>query len=233
MPVDEASFYALSYTWGPTIKNKKPSSDNSRYRLVICDTFESVRLIRGEPPMTATERFSAHEGLFELAMSHSLEDALHNFIDQMDGNTAAGDAEARPFPAWPFPWAALQNSPKFWIDAICINQEDEAEKRQQIFMMGEIYANSDIVVVWLGGKSESLDTFFGSMNMCCPSWKHCSRMCLLKSGKKRCKICSPWTRNSGCQPARSNFRQTEKHGRHVGRTTLISSMIEPGFPDYG
>nr|POE65248.1 heterokaryon incompatibility protein 6, or allele [Quercus suber] len=37
-----------------------------------------------------------------------------------------------------------------WIDAICINQNDEAEKAQQIPMMGDIYNKALAVDIWLG-----------------------------------------------------------------------------------
>lgn len=37
-----------------------------------------------------------------------------------------------------------------WIDAICINQEDEKEKEIQIPLMGEVYSRSEFVYVWLG-----------------------------------------------------------------------------------
>ena len=37
-----------------------------------------------------------------------------------------------------------------WVDAICINQRDEAEKSYQVPLMGSIYALAKRVVVWLG-----------------------------------------------------------------------------------
>ncbi|KAG8161348.1 hypothetical protein KVR01_009612 [Diaporthe batatas] len=37
-----------------------------------------------------------------------------------------------------------------WIDQICINQEDDNEKGQQIALMGEIYSTATRVLVWLG-----------------------------------------------------------------------------------
>jgi spore maturation protein CgeB len=37
-----------------------------------------------------------------------------------------------------------------WIDAICINQEDENEKKLQIQLMAAIYAKASRVIVWLG-----------------------------------------------------------------------------------
>ncbi|CZR53667.1 uncharacterized protein PAC_03547 [Phialocephala subalpina] len=43
----------------------------------------------------------------------------------------------------------LGESP-LWIDAICINQDDKAEKARQIPLMGEIYSQARQVLVWLG-----------------------------------------------------------------------------------
>lgn len=37
-----------------------------------------------------------------------------------------------------------------WIDAICINQGDNAEKSSQVAMMDVIYSRAETVVVWLG-----------------------------------------------------------------------------------
>ncbi|KAE9373588.1 hypothetical protein N431DRAFT_407221 [Stipitochalara longipes BDJ] len=41
-----------------------------------------------------------------------------------------------------------------WIDAICINQKDEAEKNVQIAMMDEIYSGARRVIAWLGRCDE-------------------------------------------------------------------------------
>jgi hypothetical protein len=45
----------------------------------------------------------------------------------------------------------------FWIDAICINQKDEDEKSLQVQMMGSIYSNAEIVIVWLGKRTPECD----------------------------------------------------------------------------
>lgn len=37
-----------------------------------------------------------------------------------------------------------------WIDALCINQDDDAEKSSQVNMMSDIYSTATRVVVWLG-----------------------------------------------------------------------------------
>lgn len=37
-----------------------------------------------------------------------------------------------------------------WIDAVCLNQQDETEKTQQIPLMGRIYSDAKRVHIWLG-----------------------------------------------------------------------------------
>ncbi|KAL3476513.1 heterokaryon incompatibility protein-domain-containing protein [Aspergillus californicus] len=44
----------------------------------------------------------------------------------------------------------------FWIDAICVNQDDLAERGHQVNLMGEIFSNAHFVVSWLGpGTTET------------------------------------------------------------------------------
>ncbi|KAF2108152.1 heterokaryon incompatibility protein-domain-containing protein [Lophiotrema nucula] len=42
-----------------------------------------------------------------------------------------------------------------WMDAVCINQQDDRDKEQQIPLMGDIYAGASTVYVWLGEDSPS------------------------------------------------------------------------------
>lgn len=47
-----------------------------------------------------------------------------------------------------------------WADAICINQDDDAEKSQQVMMMSSIYARSQRLFIWLGEASQAeIDDF--------------------------------------------------------------------------
>jgi hypothetical protein len=41
----------------------------------------------------------------------------------------------------------------FWIDAICINQEDLGERSSQVELMRDIYKGSSRTVVWIGNES--------------------------------------------------------------------------------
>ncbi|RSL45980.1 hypothetical protein CEP54_014050 [Fusarium duplospermum] len=45
---------------------------------------------------------------------------------------------------------------KLWVDAICINQEDKAEKSHQVPFMKNIYSKANIVFCWLGPPSKSI-----------------------------------------------------------------------------
>ncbi|KAI0549933.1 HET-domain-containing protein [Xylaria curta] len=42
----------------------------------------------------------------------------------------------------------------WWIDAICIDQENETEKNAQVAMMDQIYQKAESVLVWLGKEDE-------------------------------------------------------------------------------
>ncbi|RDW69991.1 hypothetical protein BP5796_08388 [Coleophoma crateriformis] len=42
----------------------------------------------------------------------------------------------------------------WWVDAICINQNDSAEKPSQLKLMGDIYKEATKVIVWLGVETE-------------------------------------------------------------------------------
>ncbi len=41
-----------------------------------------------------------------------------------------------------------------WVDAICINQDDTAERNAQILRMRDIYAQASLVTVWLGTERD-------------------------------------------------------------------------------
>lgn len=43
------------------------------------------------------------------------------------------------------------------MDAVCINQTDQAEKQQQLPLMGEIYTLSKSVYIWLGEGTTGTD----------------------------------------------------------------------------
>ena len=73
--------------------------------------------------------------------------------------------------SWPAIWAPRTkhvDPPRneFWIDAVCINQNDIVERNHQVAQMSMIYARAWRVLVWLGRSSRddprftSPDQFF-------------------------------------------------------------------------
>jgi len=48
---------------------------------------------------------------------------------------------------------------RIWIDALCINQQDNKEKEHQVLLMGEIYSNASETIVWLEKETPDLKKF--------------------------------------------------------------------------
>ncbi|MCJ1426954.1 hypothetical protein MMC29_004857 [Sticta canariensis] len=48
----------------------------------------------------------------------------------------------------------VKNGWRFWIDAICINQEDIVERAGQVKIMREIYTKAWTPIIWLGEGTE-------------------------------------------------------------------------------
>jgi hypothetical protein len=44
------------------------------------------------------------------------------------------------------------HSTRLWIDAVCINQDDKAERASQILLMSDIYSTASSTYVWLGNE---------------------------------------------------------------------------------
>ncbi|KAE8356092.1 heterokaryon incompatibility protein-domain-containing protein [Aspergillus coremiiformis] len=53
-----------------------------------------------------------------------------------------------------------QDSQKLWVDAICINQKDRDEKKQQVGRMNLVYKQATRVVLWLGEPQDDSDLLF-------------------------------------------------------------------------
>ncbi|KAK0610764.1 heterokaryon incompatibility protein-domain-containing protein [Immersiella caudata] len=51
-----------------------------------------------------------------------------------------------------------------WVDAICIDQDDEKERGHQVGQMRDIYRNAEQVIVWLGPSTNDIALTFDKMN---------------------------------------------------------------------
>ena len=77
----------------------------------------------------------------------SVSQNLHSALQQLRLGSSDEDASTR----------------RLWVDAICINQSDNAEKSQQVMQMTEIYAGADRVLVWLGEPDELSSLAFDTL----------------------------------------------------------------------
>ena len=50
---------------------------------------------------------------------------------------------------------------RIWIDAICINQEDNEERNSQVQRMGQTYTRAKEVIIWLGDREEPSQSLRG------------------------------------------------------------------------
>lgn len=57
-----------------------------------------------------------------------------------------------------------------WIDAICINQSDDAEKSHQVQKMGRIFSEAEQVFAWTGPEADDSDYAMDMLNSTPPSY---------------------------------------------------------------
>ncbi|TEA12168.1 Heterokaryon incompatibility protein 6, OR allele [Colletotrichum sidae] len=123
-------FWALSYTWGsPDFPTSDADAD--------ADAVD----------WDSSHRVDCGTGFLEIGQN------LLAFLRQTN-LTMSQPAAATP----PEPRQMLPERPfNFWIDAVCINQADPAERTQQVRHMGRIYQSARRVVAWLGPAEPSAD----------------------------------------------------------------------------
>ncbi|KAK0508999.1 hypothetical protein JMJ35_008370 [Cladonia borealis] len=51
-----------------------------------------------------------------------------------------------------------------WVDAICIDQDNNAEKTEQVLLMQELYKKAESAVVWLGPAAEDSDAAMDALD---------------------------------------------------------------------
>lgn len=131
-------YVALSYTWGEangiTLESTKPQifTQEARCFPISCDG----QIIRGTCNLRSALRY----------LRLILQD---NRRVRQDNTTSAEDLYfVNDFGC----------TERFWIDALCIDQDDVFEKQQQIPLMGQIYRRAQLCLVWLGEADEWSDS---------------------------------------------------------------------------
>ncbi|KAF2471045.1 uncharacterized protein BDR25DRAFT_29912 [Lindgomyces ingoldianus] len=139
-------FQSLSYTWGnPLTSLSKSSSATSRTRrshINGCISTTTHRDAKSPPPgrdLEDSERTRRHPVICDgqiIKVTANLRDALRMLATSITSKIEVA-------------------TPKyFWIDALCVNQENIAERNSQVAKMAEIFKASESVIVWLGKEDE-------------------------------------------------------------------------------
>jgi hypothetical protein len=83
----------------------------------------------------------------------------------------------------------LPKTPRsLWVDATCINQDDVAERAQQVLLMQKIYGHASQVCIWLGELSDGAKIAFRSLQG--RTWSNIWQQ--YKVDRKRGNLTSPW-----------------------------------------
>ena len=90
--------------------------------------FEALSYTWG-PPTSPSQIYVGESGSYTLSVTQNLAEAL--------------------------PYLQDEHEPRvFWIDAVCVNQQDLPERGSQVKRMAEIYSKATRVVIWLGPELE-------------------------------------------------------------------------------
>lgn len=61
-----------------------------------------------------------------------------------------------------------------WLDALCINQADVAERSSQVSMMGEVYRSCTKCLIWLGDADERIELLLHTLQFISDNHFGCS-----------------------------------------------------------
>ncbi|CZR57862.1 uncharacterized protein PAC_07751 [Phialocephala subalpina] len=133
---DSPEYLALSYTWGDPLTIYENHSQVSSTEDWSAPAFELI--LDGQPVSIATNLYTA---LLSLRCHGVQSDSI--LLPQ--GLTLTPDTiDNRKQPRL--------KACFLWIDALCINQQDLAERGEQIKLMSKIYSQAYAVCAWLGGE---------------------------------------------------------------------------------
>lgn len=155
---DAPPFEALSYVWGQD-QSPHPIICNGVRKSVTSNLDGALRYLRPLPDWDSVSVWSTQNSL------HSSHNVWRSF--------ARNRREQRANQT------TLQSL--LWVDAICINQNDVAERANQVKLMGGIYQRASQVKIWLGDGGANMPVVFrfiaqalrnikGQQEKLSPSW---------------------------------------------------------------
>ncbi|KAK1657553.1 heterokaryon incompatibility protein-domain-containing protein [Colletotrichum godetiae] len=155
---DTTNYVALSYTWGYPVTSTeqwgpysaKPEKIVAKAKLILVNPGDYRRMISDDNAISDCSWVDRSQ-LFEYKMTENLSDFLMSLTSRSEERDA--------------------HIPLIWIDAICIDQTNPQEKAVQIPLMGEIYAKSSAVYIWLGKHDRDLEGLFWMYRTLLPAIK--------------------------------------------------------------
>lgn len=184
--LDEAPpFHALSYVWGPPSSRYYMTVDGSRME-IRQNLSQFLRRLEEGSVAAANQAFlqkylgicqkRSEEG--ETISAETLRPFLPYILDMCDideggdGSGNALNAILTDDAKWVLDLAKISLTKRklvrkvfednfyLWIDQVCIDQSNLAERSQQVRLMGEVYTKAESVIAWLGEpQSPQWDTF--------------------------------------------------------------------------
>ena len=140
-----------------------PHPDNLYTSLPLIPNTKTIRLLEVQPPSAALPAGTIEGQLRVVDLETRPPFAALSYVWGNDVGAATILCAGSPLPVSNNCHSALRHLQKklggftIWIDAICLNQDDEAEKVHQIQLMADIYAAAETVYLWLGDGNEQSD----------------------------------------------------------------------------
>lgn len=118
--------------WAHPVTGVVPDPCVCTQRVVAQPPYEALSYVWGEPGGSYTIRFGENDvssGPSALTITRNLDMALRHLRYEHESRMT-------------------------WVDAVCINQGDNAERSQQVRNMGEVYSFAWRVIIWLGPEAD-------------------------------------------------------------------------------
>ena len=154
---DEISFY----------KHRRLNGDHS-IRLIKLHESNPTTRHEGASVFSLVERSLGEPGLEYIAISYAWGTEDHTASLRL--REVAHDAILRLTPSAHEAVKTIVSAPEsesdalYWMDQICINQKDDAEKSLQVQMMGDIFRRASRTVIWLGPEDDATTAAFSLLH---------------------------------------------------------------------
>jgi len=140
-------YFALSYVWksGPEGRSLLEPRYREMEKMVAAGGSSARQVLEesGDVPELLEQVFGGKEGV-AANTTEIIVDGKPVFVGK---NLEKALRTLREIPE-------VKNGTRVWVDALCINQNDIAEKNVEVKRMGEIYGKADRVISWLGEENQ-------------------------------------------------------------------------------